>query len=146
MAGVRFHWAKLRATCHATEDEAKVAAALRLASGVPEAAVEATELESHYGGSVRILEIRLEKSRPVRDLLDRILELPGARESLLATVERRTDDDGVLYLRLDKQAAVQGALRLLDGEDCIQVRFRPEVYPPSREGAVLAMRAAVSAS
>lgn len=137
----RFHWARLRASCHGTEDDAKVTQALLTVAGLgPEAAslVRRSQLESHYGGTVRILELAMERSRAVRDLLDRITQLPGANAAIAATVEARTDDEGVLYVRFDKQEASQGRLVLMQGEDCVQVRIKPEVYPATREASVAA--------
>lgn len=137
---LRYHWLRLRATCHPTEDLAKVEQALRFVAGVPGLRVEATALDTHHGGTVHVVETVLDRARQVRDALERILALPGAREDLAATVEARTDDEGVFYLRLDKQEAFLGRLALTRGEDAVQVRLRMEHYPATREAALEALR------
>ena len=140
MAALRYHWIRLRATCHPTEELAKVEAAVRNAAGLPELAVQAEAMETHHGGTVHIVEAVVDKSRAVRDALGRLLELPGARDDLTATVEARTDDDGIFYVRLDKQEAFAGRLVLTRGEDAIQLRLKMEHYPATREAALASLK------
>jgi RNA binding exosome subunit len=137
---LRYHWLRLRATCHPTEDLAKVEAALRFVAGVPDLPVEAAAMETHHGGTVHVVEGVLDKARAVRGLLQRLLDLPGAQADLAATLEASTDDDGVLYVRVDKQEALRGSLVLTRGEDAVQLRLRMETYPAGREAALVALR------
>jgi RNA binding exosome subunit len=137
---LRYHWIRLRASCHPTEDLAKVEAAVRFVAGTDAAALQVTTLESHHGGSVQLVECVLDKSRAVRDLLDRLLGLPGVRDDFRATLESRTDDDGVFFARVDKQDACLGRLTLTRGEDCVQLRLKLEHYPATREAAVASLR------
>lgn len=161
----RYHWLKLRAVAHPTEDAARVRQALAFVAGAPPGPagsasdptartapraptapttpsdpVVDTPMETHHGLTSHVLEATVDKSRALRDVLERVLAVPDARERLLATLESRTDDDGVLYLRLDKQAAFQGRLELTQGEDCVQVRLKVEAYPAGREAALGALR------
>lgn len=144
-ARLRYHWLRLRAVAHPTEDAAKVEAALRFASGLDEAAFAAarkdTPMDTHHGLTLHVLEATVDRSRGIRDVLERVFALPGALERLRATAEARVDDDGILYLRLDKQAAAQGRLELMDGEDAVQVRLKLETYPATREAALAAVQA-----
>lgn len=140
-AALRYHWIRLRATAHPTEDLAKVEAAVRNAAGVPDLAVQAEPMDTHHGGTVHVVEAVLDKSRAVREALGRVLALPGARDELAATVEARTDDDGVFYLRLDKQEAYAGRLQLTRGEDAVQLRLKMEHYPATRDAALASLKA-----
>jgi RNA binding exosome subunit len=141
----RYHWLKLRAVAHPTEDVAKVEASLRFVSGLDEAAFAAarkdTPMDTHHGLTLHVLEATVEKSRAIRDVLERVFALPGALDRLRATADARVDDDGILYLRLDKQAAHDGRLELLDGEDAVQARLKLESYPATRAAAVAAVQA-----
>ncbi len=145
----RYHWLRLRAACHPTEDQARVDAALRFVAGVADeeyaAGLVSTTMETHHGLPLVIAQETLERSRAIRDLLERIVAIPDALATLQSTVAARTDDDGVFYLRLDKQAAAAGELRLLDGEDAIQVRLKLEVYPSTRAAAIAAVSAMLAA-
>lgn len=145
MAALRYHWIRLRATCHPTEELAKVEGAVRFAASDPGLALKSDAMETHHGGTVHVVEGAVERSRAVRDVLASILALPGAREDLAATVEARTDDDGVFYLRLDKQEAAQGRLALTRGEDAVQLRLKMEHYPSTREAALESLRTLLAA-
>lgn len=145
MAALRYHWLRLRATCHPTEDLAKVEAAVRFAAGDPGLQLRSDAMDTHHGGTVHLVEGVVEKSRGVRDVLAALLGLPGARADLAATLEARTDDDGVFYLRLDKQEAAQGRLALTRGEDAVQLRLKMEHYPATREAALASLQALLAA-
>jgi len=138
----RVHWLRLRATAHATEDPAKVRGALRFASGLDEDAFAAacTEqaVESHHGGSLVLLEATLRRARDVRACLDHLLD-PAARQRLAPQADARTDEEGVFWFRLDKQAAAQGRVATTQGEDAIQACLKPEVHPASRARVVAAV-------
>lgn len=137
----RFHWLRLRASAHPTEDVDRVAQAMRNLTGLePEpfaAAASRTPIEGHFG-PVTWVEAELTRAREVRQVLDRLLP-PDARAALAGELERRVDDDGVLYLRFGKQAAYHGEVVPTTGEDAVQVRLRVEVHPAGRERAVAAL-------
>lgn len=138
---LRYHWIRLRATCHPTEDLAKVSQAVAFVAGADPATFrpEVTALDSHHGGTVQLVEHAVDKSRAVRDLLQRLLDLPGARDDFARSLDARVDDDGVFYARTDKQDAYAGKLTLTRGEDCVQLRLKLEHYPATREAAVEAL-------
>lgn len=138
---MRCHWLRLRATAHATEDLDKVIDALHALSGLPEeafaAATEVTDIESHHGSTVHLVETIIKNQRPIRDALATLLVAP---DQLLRELDARTDEDGIFYLRFDKQQALVGAIVPTRGEDAVQVRFKPEVHPASRDKAMAAIR------
>lgn len=133
-----YHWLRLRTVVHPTEDADKVTKALRFVAG-SDVEVADEVLETHHGLQQHVLEAMLPRGRSLRDALDRILALEDAPR-LLAEQDRRTDDDGVFYVRVDKQAAFLGELALTDGEDCVQVRLKVECHPSTREAAMEALR------
>lgn len=139
-----YHWLRLRAVAHPTEDPSRVAAALRFVSGLDEdafqAALAVSDLQTHHGLDLRVLSLSIDRSRTLRDVLARLLAIPGAIPHVAATLDARVDDDGILYLRLEKQAAYGHELRLGDGEDTIQVRLKVEAYPAGRPAALQALR------
>lgn len=135
---VNYHWLRLRAVAHPTEDPERVAQALRFVAG-GDVEISQTTLEMHHGMPQQVLEAMLTRSRALRDAFDRVLALPEAGR-LLAEQERRTDDDGVFYVRLDKQAAYTGTLTIADNDDCVQLRLKVECHPATRPAAIEALR------
>lgn len=140
----RFHWVKLRATAHQTEDPARVGEALRVASGLDEeafeAALEATAFDSQFGGEVTMLEVAVTRNRAIRDCFEFLFAEPAVREAVLGNLDARVDDEGTLYLRLDKQAAYGGTLQPGEGDDTVQVKFRIQTHPVNREAALAQYR------
>lgn len=136
----RYHWLRLRAVAHPTEEVTRVREAVRFVAGLPEeqfaAMLTDTAMETHHGLASHILEAQLDRSRALRDVLERVLAIPGARERLRATLDARTDEHGLFYVRLDKQAAAQGRLEVTQGEDCVQLRLKVEAYPAGRAAAL----------
>lgn len=146
MGAFRTHWIRLRTFSYPTEELDKVLGALLFATGWEdvdlEGRLEVDVLEGHHGQDVHRLDGTITKQREGREFLTRILAQDADR--VLAELDRRTDDDGVVYLRIDKQAAAQGELRLEQVDDAIVVRVKPEVHPASREGAIAAMASFLS--
>ena len=129
MAILNIHF---RAFCHATEDEAKVVQALKFASGADEVTREVTE--GYHGNPIIILEVFIKEKRRSRDLFSRldVEEIKG----IIASLEKRMDDDCNLYLRLDKQEAYLGILKTTTSDDAIAVRAKVESYPKKLETAM----------
>ena len=139
----RYHWLKLRAVAHPTEDLPKVRQALAYVSGLAPDALAAgladLPMETHHGLTSHVLELTVSKSRALRDILERLFAVPGLVESVRKTIEARTDEDGVFFVRVDKQAAFQERLELTTGEDCVQLRLKMEAYPSGREASLAAL-------
>lgn len=138
-----FHWLRLRATVHPTESLEKVRAAIgavaQLDGEVLEKAVRVTPIDMHHGGVSRLLEVELARNRDCRCVLDKVLA--GQEGHVLATLESRVDDDGILYLRLDKQEAYEGRLVLGVFDDPVSVRVKIQVHPSGHARTVAAWAA-----
>lgn len=103
--------------------------------------VEETELDSHHGGRVVLMECLLERAREIRGALDVMWTAPG---TLAEEVDARTDDHGVFHWRMGKQAAFQGRMETTRGDDAVQCRLKPEVHPVRRDAAVAAVLGALA--
>ncbi len=126
-----FHYLDLRAFCYATEDDARVEAALRtlLPDEFP---IDRSTTEGHHGDRIVVLEARVERADDVRTVLEHILATATVTE-LEHTLTERMDEDCAFFVRLDKQAAFRGSVRLGRG---IQLRGKVEAYPANREAAI----------
>jgi RNA-binding protein len=129
MAILNMHF---RVFCHATEDETKVVQALKFASGAEDITREVTE--GYHGNPIVKLEVFIKEKRRARDFFSRLDE--GMIHELVVTLEKRVDDDCNLYLRLDKQEAYIGNLKMTTSDDAIAVRAKIESYPKKRETAM----------
>ncbi|SDF76300.1 RNA-binding protein [Halorientalis regularis] len=131
MPSVPFHYVDLRAFCYATEDEKRVEGALR--TFLPEEVeIERATSEGHHGDRIVVLSARVERADEMRHVLNRLSDLETAQQ-LADELDERVDDNCSLFLRLDKQAAFGGDVRLGDG---LTVRAKVEAYPATKEKAV----------
>jgi hypothetical protein len=124
-----------RAFVAATEDEQRVREALSIF--VPLDAISATSVQGHFGNEIEILEATLKK----RDAsaFFQILREQLLREDLnklRREAQERLDEQNHFFLRLDKQAAYRGMVRLTDSADAIAVSAMVETYPARREEAL----------
>lgn len=120
---------RARAFVHATEDEARVRDGLLWCLGIlgqkgAEHRVHRSRLKGHWGNDILLLEAAL-KERPAaeRTLATLVADAP-LRDEALRSLERRLDEDKVLHLRLDKQAAVLRRLQLCESPDAIVVLLK----------------------
>ena len=138
MPRVPFHYIDLRTFCYATEDEKRVEDALR--HFLPEEfEIDRVENTGHHGDRIVVLSARVESADGMRVVLDRLAEL-DAIDRVLEELDERVDDNCSFFLRLDKQAAFNGLVRLGEG---ITLRAKVEAYPAKHEKAVANAREAI---
>ncbi|MGZ4925263.1 MAG: RNA-binding domain-containing protein [Halobacteriota archaeon] len=120
---------------HATENEGKVLAALRLI--VPEhISVDRLPVAGHFGNPMIILTARTEKASETRHIISAIKkklpkdELMQLRDEIPQHLSQRC----TLVMKFDKQAAARGFLRQ-GKEDPIVLRAKIAAYPARVETA-----------
>lgn len=126
MASLPIRWMLVRAYCQATEDEARVGQALEtaVAGGTP----SRERQTGQFGNPVLVLSRRLEVAADLRATWARWADA-GILEALRTELDARVDGEGILHVRLDKQAASEGRLILLRDADAIDVRIKLKAYP-----------------
>ncbi len=124
-----------RAFVAVTEDDQRVREALSIF--VPLDSITATLVKGHFENEIKILEATLRKRdspaffRMLRE------QLPKEDLSRLRReVAQRLDEENHFHLRLDKQTAYKGMVRLTDSKDAIAVSTMVETYPARREEAL----------
>lgn len=127
-----FLWIELRAFCHPTEQEDRVRRAIETAA--PGISAAATHAEGHFGPPLLILTARLESREAMNAFWTRLKGAAGG-DRLLESIKDRIDDDCVLHLRLDKQAAFEGELTLVGHDDVIAIRAKVSSFPAKRNEA-----------
>ena len=131
MATIPIHYVDLRTFCSVTEDDKRVEAALR--TFLPEEfPIDRVESEGHFGDRILVLSARVENADDVRHVLGRLATLDTFDE-VLGTLDNRVTENCELFLRLDKQAAYGGTVRLGEG---ITFRAKIEAYPAKRPAAI----------
>jgi RNA binding exosome subunit len=112
---------------HATEDDEKVASAVRGMLGT-EAPFESEDLEGHFGNSIRKVSVHLHGEDATRAFTRLTARMPRAlRESLVKDIDRLIDEHSSLYLRFDKQRLVQGEITA-GYDEAIRVKVKPRAY------------------
>jgi len=119
----------LRFSAHATEDPNKVLEAVRRILPTQHLNLitfKRADLRGHYGNPIILFEARIKEEDIVKALMENFSSKLGELEKgkLLREFDLRVGN-GSLYLRLDKQAAFMGELRLSAADPIhIRVRFR----------------------
>lgn len=113
---------------HATDDLNKVQAALRFI--LPESLKEREVftrryLQGHHGNPIVTFEAKLSTKNEVDQFKHEFSRQLARNEKLVIErdLESHSDDDGNLYIRLDKQQAFRGLVELGD-EDPIRLRLK----------------------
>jgi RNA binding exosome subunit len=112
---------------HATEDERKVLDAVRHllpTEYVEDVTFEKSNLRGHFGNPILLYESKIRDKRLVTSLVENLAANLTAldKEILLGEIELHVEK-GSLYIRLDKQAALEGSFRLATA-DPIRIRLR----------------------
>ena len=120
----------VRFCAHATEDINKVMKAVQTVLPVENEEDEITfnkdTLEGHYGNPITFFEARIKKRKVIKALVDNLsANLSSLDKAELNDTLDRCFEKGSLYLRLDKQAAFQGKIKLVTSDPIrIRIRFR----------------------
>ena len=124
-----------RAFVAATEDEGRVREALGIF--VPLNRISATSASGHFGNEILILEANLRKKESQAFFQILKEQLPaGERARLRKEIPERLEGESHFHLRLDKQAAYKGMLRLTESSDALDVSALIKTYPARREEAL----------
>jgi RNA-binding protein len=124
-----------RAFVAATEDEGRVREALGIF--VPLNRISAASANGHFGNEILILEANLRKKESQAFFQILKEQLPaGERARLRREIPERLEGESHFHLRLDKQAAYRGMLRLTESSDALDVSALIKTYPARREEAL----------
>ena len=129
MSQIPIAYIDIRFFAHATEDLDKVVEAVQrvLPSDYMEDIVfKKRNLRGHYGNPITLFEAKIKNKEIIRVLVENLsshlseLDKETLRREIHLHVEK-----GSLYIRLDKQAALQGKLKLCTSDPIrIRIRFR----------------------
>ena len=119
----------IRFCVHATEDIDKVVEAVHNilpSDEVEEVTFKQSVTEGHYGNPITFFETRVKDKKTINGLIENLsTNLSSLNKDELGREIHRCVEKGSLYLRLDKQAALQGKIKLVTSDPIrIRIRFR----------------------
>ena len=130
-----FHWVKVKAVCYATEDEDLIHDVMMELTGVEDdESFDVDISEGLHGNPITVIDANLSHNKEYERLFRNIGE--GPLKIVLDEIEQRVDDDCILYMRLDKQKAVQGVYEISHSGDVISVTAKIVAHPAKKEIAV----------
>lgn len=125
-----------RTLCHATEDIDKVKQAFTSAIGDTD--INISKTEGHHGNLIVVIEATLEDDDAIDGFFERFSD--SDLDTIVKTLPSRVDGGCNLFIRMDKQAALSGNIRMADNDDVISVRLRVRSYPARSELAAKAVQ------
>ena len=136
---------KISTITHATEDPGKVSQAMRnLAVSEMSVAVTMNRAKGHHGNEITTSAFIIRSAKNAELFLKSIWSGLSQldRTEVYATLASRIDSTGTMFLRIDKQEALKGRMRLLDIDPIkIEISFRTE--PSKRKEFVESIRRAL---
>ena len=134
---MNIHYITFRASVHATESDDRVKTALSMF--LFDNTINETQTEGHFGNPILLLQGQIKGKDCIRfiDILKSGLpeyELEKLRNERC----ERIDEECCLHIRLDKQAAFEGQVRLATTADTITAKIKLKVYPATYENALAA--------
>ena len=135
MSSKPIHNISFRAICAATESEEKVKKALSLF--IFENEIDIINTDGHFGNPISILTATIRGNDCIQFIEILRSKLPEQDlQRLKNEICDRVDDDCVLHIRFDKQAAYGGNVHIATMGDTITVEIKLRSYPARREKAI----------
>lgn len=126
---------------HATEEPARVLKALF--SLIPQnyrskLEVKEEAVRGYFKNPIIIYRAKLSRRQEAEEMLSSIARevVDDDKVRLGKEIDRRVDDSGKLFLRLDKQAAYAGAISVKQDDDTIKLVVRFSGYPAKKEKVI----------
>ncbi|MFA4936286.1 MAG: RNA-binding domain-containing protein [Candidatus Methanoperedens sp.] len=131
------HYITFRTSVHATESDDRVKTALSLF--LFDNKINETQTEGHFGNPITLLQGQI-KGKDCTRFIDILKSSLPEYELEKLRNERceRIDDECCFHIRLDKQAAFEGQIRLATTADTITAKIKLKAYPANYENAFVA--------
>ena len=129
MPQIPIAYVDIRVFAHATEDLDKVIEAVKHvipSDQMEEVVFSRKYVRGHYGNPITLFEAKIKKKETIKALIDNLSSRFSEvdKETLSKEIPLHLEK-GSLYIRLDKQAALQGRLKLCASDPIrIRIRFR----------------------
>ena len=130
------HSVNISVFVHATEEEDKVLNVLKRFLS-EDAKVQKEHATGHFRNPIDILTVKITKPRDTAKFLDLIRQNFSKDDihKILNDLNRYVDDEGILFIRINKQEAARNSFKL-GKKDPILVRVKIAAYPARKEKAL----------
>lgn len=126
-------WIHLETFSHATEDIGKVKTLLSKFFPFEVSFVE-NRTYGHFGNEITIISVELSKNKDINRFMSSFLDIVD-KTHIFNTLERRLDEDGILFIRMDKERIYNDDFTIDDNGD-ILISMKFVTYPKNREKVI----------
>ncbi|HNZ60683.1 MAG: hypothetical protein BWX56_00357 [Euryarchaeota archaeon ADurb.Bin023] len=126
-------WIQLETFSHATEDIEKVKFLLSKFFSYDITFIQ-NKTYGHFGNEIIMVKVELTKNREIKDFISNFLSIVN-KDYLLETIEKRIDEDGVLFIRMSKERVYNDDFIIDDNGD-ILLSMKFVTYPKNRERVI----------
>ncbi|MCD5425929.1 MAG: hypothetical protein LRZ92_05665 [Methanosarcinaceae archaeon] len=100
--------------------------------------IELISIIGHYKNPITIISVKLTRKSEISSFFKCINENISfsEHEKFISDIPDRLDEDQVLHLRFNKQAAFLGKIVLTEDSDAISVKIKIVTYPKNRNSAI----------
>jgi len=126
--------------CHESEDLEKVKSAL--GAIFPKEKIKVSTLSGMFGTKIKILKVKIEKKKEAEKIIEELFSNLSDLEKrkLLNELNLRMDDQGRLFIRLNKDDAFEGRFSLDDEQNSIQLIIFLKTFPANRKDYIKTAR------
>lgn len=126
-------WIQIETFSHATEDTEKVKSLLSKFFSF-DISFNENKTYGHFGNEIIIINVELSKNKEIKDFVSNFLTIVD-KGYILETLEKRLDEDGILFIRMNKERIYNDDFTIDDNGD-ILISMKFVTYPKSREKVI----------
>lgn len=126
-------WIYIETFSHATEDLEKVKSLLSKFFSF-DISFDEKKTYGHFGNEIKIISVELARDKDIKRFISDFLNIMD-KQYILDTIERRIDEDGILFVRMEKERIYNDDFTIDDSGDLI-VSMKFVTYPKSRKKVI----------
>lgn len=126
-------WIQIETFSHATEDIEKVKSLLSKFFSF-DVTFNENKTYGHFGNEIIIINVELSRDKEIKIFVSDFLKIID-KSHILETLEKRLDEDGILFIRMNKERVYNDDFTIDDNGD-ILISMKFVTYPKSREKVI----------
>lgn len=126
-------WIQIETFSHATEDIEKVKSLLSKFFSF-DITFNENKTYGHFGNEIIIINVELSRDKEIKAFISDFLKIVD-KNYVLESLERRLDEDGIMFIRMNKERVYNDDFTIDDNGD-ILLSMKFVTYPKSREKVI----------